>query len=141
MHISLKSVALCFSAGCLGGLANSVVVWLVGALGIAAALGVNIAPALTPDWLYPRIVWGGLWGFVFLMPFLRGSPYIRGLLWSLGPTAVQLLIIFPLVAKKGFFGLELGNMTPVLVVIFNAAWGVAAAALLEHTDRESRVAS
>lgn len=76
-----------------------------------------------------------------MMPFLRGSPYIRGLLWSLGPTAVQLLIIFPLAAKKGFFGLELGNMTPVLVLIFNAAWGVAAAALLEKTVREPGVAS
>jgi len=75
------------------------------------------------------------------MPFLRGTPYVRGLLWSLGPTATQLLIIFPLVANKGFFGLDLGSMTPVFVVIFNAVWGVTAAAILERTDREPGVAS
>jgi hypothetical protein len=31
---------------------------------------VAIAPALKLSWLYPRIVWGGLWGLVFVFPFL-----------------------------------------------------------------------
>jgi len=131
----LKNMALCFAAGCAGGLANSVVLWLAGAMGLTTALGVNLAPAFTPSWLYPRLVWGGLWGFLFLVPVLRNSPFRRGLVWSAGPTAVQLCIIFPLVAKKGFFGLALGALTPLLVVIFNAVWGVAAAALLARIER------
>ena len=137
MRISSKSIALCFSAGCMGGLANSVVVWLAGAIGITAALGVSIAPALTPGWLYPRLVWGGLWGFLFILPLLKTSPYVRGLVLSIGPTAVQLLIVFPLVANKGVFGVELGTLTPLFVVIFNAVWGLAAAAMLKRFDRES----
>ena len=136
MNIFLKSIALCFSCGSLGGLTNSLAVWVFGALGITALFGVSIAPALSPDWLYPRIVWGGLWGFLLFAPFFRGSPYIRGILWSLGPSAVQLLLIFPFVKDKGFFGLELGFMTPVFVVVFNAIWGITAAVLLERLNRE-----
>ncbi len=134
MNVSLQRTALCFSAGCAGGLANSVVVWLAGAVGITAALGVSIAPSFTLAWLYPRIVWGGLWGFLFLFPVLRGQPYIRGLVWSLGPTAVQLLIIFPFVAHKGIFGLGLGLLTPLLVFLFNVVWGLKAAAILARID-------
>ncbi len=137
MRISFKLMALSFSAGCVGGLSNSVVVWLAGAIGITTSLSVGIAPSLTPDWLYPRVVWGGLWGFLFLLPLLKSSTYIRGLIFSLGPTAVQLLIIFPYVANKGYFGFGLGALTPVFVVIFNAVWGLAAAAILERFEHES----
>lgn len=131
----LKTVCLCFAAGCAGGLANSLVLWLAGALGINAALGVALAPTLTPAWLYPRIVWGGLWGFLFLLPFFKGRLFVRGMVWSLGPTAVQLLIVFPWVARKGVFGLELGMLTPLLVVFFNAVWGIKAATVLAMIDR------
>jgi len=133
----LTKMALCFSAGCAGGLANSVVLWLAGAAGINMALGVTLAPAFTPAWLYPRIVWGGLWGFLFLIPLFTNRPLVRGLLWSLGPTLVQLLIIFPLVAHKGFFGMALGTLTPLLVVFFNAVWGLKAAAVLARIDSEA----
>ncbi|MBI4792198.1 MAG: hypothetical protein HY789_05605 [Deltaproteobacteria bacterium] len=134
MNKLLKNMAVCFAAGCAGGLANSIVLWLAGATGVTTALGVNLAPAFTPAWLYPRIVWGGLWGFLFLVPVLRNSPFWRGLAWSAGPTAVQLCIIFPLVAKKCLFWLALGALTPLLVVLFNAVWGVAAAALLARIE-------
>ncbi len=135
MNAFLKKMALCFSAGCAGGLANSVVVWVAGAIGVTAALGVNIAPSFTPAWLYPRLVWGGMWGFLFLLPVLSDLPYVRGFVWSLGPTAVQLLIIFPLVATKGAFGLELGTLTPLFVFLSNAVWGLMAAAILVRIDR------
>ncbi|MCG8350197.1 MAG: hypothetical protein MI924_20725 [Chloroflexales bacterium] len=135
-HAFVRKAALCFAAGCAGGLANSIVVWLLGALGITAALGVGIAPEFTPAWLYPRIVWGGLWGFLFLLPVLRSTPYMSGLVWSLGPTLVQLLIIFPFKADKGVFGLELGALTPLFVFIFNVIWGLVAAAILVRIDCE-----
>jgi hypothetical protein len=115
---------------------NSVAVWLFGALGLTPALGVNIAPKLTPAWLYPRLVWGGLWGFLFLLP-LKGLTYTtRGLLLSLGPSLVQLLVVFPVQAQKGLFGLRLGYLTPVMVLFFNAIWGVVTAYSLKVT-RES----
>jgi hypothetical protein len=131
-----KNLSLAFTAGCLGGLVNSLAVWLFGTLGLSQALGVSIAPHFTPDWLYPRLVWGGLWGFLFLLP-LKGLTYTaRGLLLSLGPSLGQLLVIFPVQAQEGLFGLQLGYLTPVLVLFFNAVWGVVAAYWLKLT-RES----
>ena len=123
----LRKSTILFSSGCLGGIVNSLVVWIFGAKGITAALGVKIAPDLTATWLYPRMVWGGIWGFLFLLPLLRKSIYWQGLLFSLGPTLVQLFVVFPANAGKGMMGLELGSLTPLFVVFFNAAWGVSTA--------------
>ena len=120
-------ISMVFAAGCLGGLVNSLAVWLFGMYGITAAIGVKIAPQLTAAWLYPRIVWGGIWGVLFLLPLLRRKFLIQGLLYSLGPTLVQLFIVFPMKANKGMMGLDLGTLTPLAVVVFNAVWGVTAA--------------
>ena len=130
-----KNISLVFAAGCLGGLVNSLAVWGFGDLGINAALGVRIAPALTPQWLYPRIIWGGIWGLLFLLPLMRSRILSRGIIFSLGPTLVQLLVVFPLKAGKGYMGLDLGTLTPLLVFIFNAIWGVATAIWLRWTSR------
>ena len=123
----LRAVSLVFAAGCVGGVFNGLAGWLCGRYGISAALGVSIAPALSPGFLYQRAVWGGLWGFLFLLPMLRSSVLARGILFSLAPALVQLLVVFPYQAHKGVFGFALGTLTPVLVFVFNAVWGVAAA--------------
>jgi len=115
-----------FAAGVLGGLANSIIVWFFGAAGIAGALGVMISPALSPKWLYPRLVWGGLWGFLFLIPVMKRSVALRGLICSIAPSFVMLFIIFPKMGK-GFYGLSLGTLTPVMVLFYNAIWGIVAA--------------
>ncbi len=125
-------LSLVFAAGCLGALANSLTVWLFGQWDITQALGVAIAPALTPAWLYPRIVWGGIWGALFLSPLPRLRWWLRGLVFSLGPTLVQLFIVFPVKADKGVGGLALGTLTPLFVLLFNAVWGVVAAWWLER---------
>lgn len=138
MKSCLRDLSLTYAAGSLGGLVNGLVVWLFGLLGITAALGVQSAPALTTGFLYPRLVWGGLWGFVFLLPFIRGSVLWRGIIFSLGPTLVQLLVVFPFKLGKGLLGLDLGTLMPLLVVFFNIVWGVSAAAWLTlNEDRES----
>jgi hypothetical protein len=123
----LSRLSLVFAAGCVGAVVNSLGVWAFGHYGISAALGVNIAPDLTPGWLYPRIVRGGLWGALFLLPVLKRSVLGRGLVLSLGPSLVRLFVIFPYHAHKGPLGLALGTFTPVLVLFFNALWGVTAA--------------
>jgi len=132
----LKDLSLTYAAGSLGALANSLAVWLFGVLGITAALGVQSAPTLTVGFLYPRLVWGGLWGFLFLLPFLRGSVLWRGIFYSLGPTAVQLLVVFPFKLGKGWLGLDLGTFTPLFVIFFNIVWGICAAAWLQLTSEE-----
>jgi hypothetical protein len=123
----LKGATLVFGAGFLGGLANSLALWLLGAYGITASLGVRLAPALSSAWLYPRLVWGGIWGFLFLLPLLRSKPFKRGILVSLGPTLVQLFFVFPYHTGHGTMGMGLGALTPIFVFVLNALWGIVAA--------------
>ncbi len=131
-----RQLSLTYAAGTVGAIFNSLAIWFCGVVGITAALGVHIAPALTKDFLYPRLVWGGLWGFLFLIPFFRNSPVLRGIVYSIPPTLVQLFVVFPHYLGKGSMGLGLGRLTPLLVVIFNIIWGVATAYWLgATTDR------
>jgi hypothetical protein len=126
VDLTMRNISLVFAAGCWGALLNSLAVWLFGFLGTAQALGIQLAPPLSAAFLYPRLVWGGLWGFLFLVPLGRRSFPARGLFFSLGPTLVQLCLVFPYMAHKGFMGLQLGYLTPVMVVFYNAIWGLGA---------------
>jgi hypothetical protein len=138
VNLMMRNLSLVFVAGCWGALWNSLVVWLCGLLGIAAALGVHIAPALTPAFFYPRLVWGGLWGLLFLLPGGGRSLPARGLLFSLAPTLVQLFVVFPMMAHKGVLGLQLGSLTPLMVVFYNAVWGYAAGLWLDWAAMHNR---
>ena len=135
MNNLAKKLSLVFAAGCLGGLLNSLAVWIFGDIGITSALGVKIAPSLSAPWLYPRLVWGGIWGLLFLLPLMHKRYLYRGLIFSLGPTIVQLFVIFPIKASKGIMGLELGMLTPLVVLFFNAIWGLTAAIWLRWANR------
>jgi hypothetical protein len=81
----MRKLLIFFAAGCVGALVNSISIWLLGDQGITARLGIAIAPSLSPSWLYPRIVWGGLWGLLFILPLLPSRPLLKGLLISLAP--------------------------------------------------------
>lgn len=135
MKSFIRKLSLVFASGVFGGLVNSAVLWIFGRAGITVELGVKLAPSFTHAWLYPRLVWGGIWGILFLLPLAQSRPFQRGLLLSLGPTIVQLFVIFPYQLHKGMMGLELGTLTPVFVLFFNAVWGVAAALWLWASER------
>ena len=120
----MKKILIYFAAGCLGALANSLAVWFFGDFGIMKIFSVSISPTLSPGWLYPRIVWGGIWGLLFALPLLNSKLIRKGSLLSLFPTAVQLFIVFPYKANKGMAGLDLGLLTPLFVILFNWIWGV-----------------
>jgi hypothetical protein len=135
MKSLFRNLTLVFAAGCMGGLVNSLALWLFGRAGIPAELGVKLAPALTPGWLYPRVVWGGIWGFLFVLPIFRNHPFAQGLFFSLWPSVVQLFIVFPFQANKGLMGLDLGTLTPVFVIFFNAVWGLTAALWLRMVGK------
>ena len=130
-----KKLSLVFAAGCFGGLLNSLAVWIFGKMGISSALGVKIAPLLSAPWLYPRLAWGGIWGILFLLPIMQKRYLARGLIFSLGPTIVQLFVVFPMKANKGIMGFDLGLLTPLLVIFFNAIWGLAAALWLRWVNK------
>ena len=127
-----KRLTAVFSAGCLGGLANSIAVWLFDVYGIAKALGVSFPPSLSAGWPYHRIVWGGIWGLLFLLPLFRNSVIKRGIVLSLGPTIVQLFVLFPYKSHHGMMGMGLGALTPLIVFVFNAIWGITAAIWIRY---------
>ena len=129
----MKKLLICFAAGCLGGLANAIAVWAFGEYGITKQFHVAIAPALSTGLLYPKIVWGGIWGLLFAFPWLNAKPIVKGAFLSIFPTLVQLLVVFPIQAKKGYFGLALGAFTPIFVVFYNLIWGLVTSLTIESS--------
>lgn len=123
----MKKLMIFFAAGAIGAVINSLVVWQFGQQGISQSLGVAIAPSLSAHWLYPRIVWGGLWGLLFILPMLNSKLLLKGTLLSLFPTIVQLFVVFPMKAHKGIAGIDLGLYTPLLVLFFIWVWGISTA--------------
>ena len=128
----MKKFLLVFAAGCLGALVNSLLIWSLGQQGITQTLGVSMVPYLSAHWLYPRIVWGGLWGFLFIISFAQNRPFFKGGLLGLFPTAAQLFVFFPYYQNGGIAGLELGLLTPLVVLVVNWVWGVTTALVIRH---------
>lgn len=135
MRITIKNLSLVFAAGALGGLLKGLAAWLGGALGFNALLGSQLAPALTPFWVYQHMVWGGLWAFLFLLP-LRGLSYVSlGIIYSLPQTLISLVVLMPQM-QRGLLGLRLGYATPLLILFFGLVWGITTALWLKWS-RES----
>ncbi len=130
----LQRVSAAFTGGVLGAVVNSITLWSLGLFGVTATLGVGLKPPLTGLWLYPRLVWGGVWGLLFVLPLLRGRVGLRGVLFSVAPSAYALLVLLP-ETGKGTLGLGLGTLTPVLVLVLNALWGVTGAVWYRYASR------
>jgi hypothetical protein len=129
MHNRTKALlSVCFCAGLIGSLISSGTLWLFGRTGLTHLLGVQLAPEWTLAWLYPRLVWGGLWGMVFFLSVagLRSrNHWVRKGLWcSLLPTLFQLFYVFPNQTPHGAFGLGLGTLTPLVLLLVNGIWGL-----------------
>jgi hypothetical protein len=129
----MKKLLLFFAAGCLGALAHLAAAWLVNDLGITRSLGVSLPAALTAGRLYPQVVWGGMWGWLFILPVLNSRPFAKGTLLSLVPTLVQLLFVYPYRAKKGIAGIELGLLTPAFVFVYQWVWGVVTSLTIRYS--------
>jgi len=127
----MKNALVVFAAGCLGALIQVLVMWLFTRYGITHSLNVNLPGSMVPNWLYPRIVWGGLWGFLFLLPILTSSLLARSFVVALIPAGVQLFIIYPIYEGKGIAGLSLGLLTPFLVLFFYWVWSLATVVTLK----------
>ena len=128
MEVFLRRISLLFSAGIVGGLINSVALWALGSFGVTAMMGIKLAPKLTPMWLYPRMVWGGIWGLTYFLavgPLKSRRHWARKGLWiSLLPTAFQLLVVYPYMTSHAWLGLDLGQLTPLFIFAYNLTWGL-----------------
>lgn len=130
MRAALKHILMAFGAGALGGFVNAICVWALGALAVTAYFGVDIHPPLAKSIIYSRVTWGGIWGGILFLPYILTiwpvrKPVINGLLLSLLPSINTLFFLMPSGAA-GLMGQQLGTLTPLFVLFFNAIWGVTA---------------
>lgn len=124
MRAWLRELALCFAAGCGGGFMKSAVAWGVARLGVGFLHG---GGAFGSGVLYPRVVWGGLWAFLFVLPFLRGSVLLGGVLAAAIVTVMQ-WVVLPLWWHGG---LHLALWPLLEGLVLNLIWGLVAALLLK----------
>lgn len=130
----LRRATLAFSAGALGALLMTLLLWLLGAIGIAGLLHVKIAPALERAFLYRQIVWGGIWGFTMLLPICRGSWLLRGLLLGLAATVVLVFVVLPIKAPQlGTLALGLGTLAPIYFLVIHLTYGLITAWWYDQT--------
>lgn len=121
----IRKISGAFTGGALGAFLGCVFIWLLGRAGITAWLGVSLRPQFTALWLYPRLVWGGLWALLLILPFLRQKTALRGMAMSLAPTTMMFILVFPEMGL-GIMGLRAGLLTPLLVLLLNFGYGLMA---------------
>jgi hypothetical protein len=124
--VMVRKLSGAFTGGAIGGLADSINIWVLSHLGITGLLGVTLKPEFTPPWLYQRMVWSGIWMLLLLLPIWQKRIVLRGCVFSLLPSAMMLLMVFPDMGK-GMLGLGFGVMTPVVVIGLNFVYGIIAA--------------
>lgn len=136
MRAFLKKFSLVFTAGCIGGYINRLAVLIYLKLKLHEALDLEFVPEFSELFIYTGIVWGGIWGILFLIPFMRKSVWLRGLIYGVPPSLVMLFIVFPYWYGTEMMALDLGIMIIPAVFVFNFIWGIASAAWLWLIDAE-----
>lgn len=118
----LRNMSLAFTGGAIGGFVDSVNIWLMGTSGISDFIGISMKPAFTTPWLYKRMIWGGIWMLLLLLPILKNRMFLRGILMSLAPSAMMIFMVLPAM-KSGPFGTGFGVLMPVVVLLLNFIYG------------------
>ena len=121
-----QRVAICFTAGVMGGLAVVLFSHVLFELGLGMAFGVKAPISFSPPGIYRPLFWAGLWGILFglLIKTAWKWLYLFGFLYFLVPL-LALYIIFLPVRGAGFFGLEQsGPMFTVFLLLVNLPFGI-----------------
>lgn len=121
--VILRKLSGAFTGGVLGGLLDSFNIWAMGVVGISDFIGIGMKPEFSAPWVYQRMIWGGLWMLLLLLPVLKQRIALRGMLFSLLPSAMMLFVVLPSMGK-GMFGLGFGTLMPVVVVGLNFLYGI-----------------
>jgi len=122
----IRKLSGAFTGGAIGGLVDSISIWALANFGITKLLGITMKPELTAPWLYQRMIWGGIWMLLLILPIWEKRTVFRGCMFSLLPSAMMLLMVFPNMGK-GVLGLGFGTLTPFLVIGLNFIYGIVAA--------------
>jgi len=122
----IRKISGAFTGGALGAFVDSFNIWFMGKAGISDLIGLSMKPEFTAPWLYQRMVWGGIWMLLLLLPLLKKKVVLRGCLFSLLPSAMMLFMVLPEMGK-GVLGLGFGTVTPLVVIGLNCIYGIVAA--------------
>lgn len=128
----IRKISGAFTGGAIGGLVDSINIVLLGKIGITDLLGVSMKPEWAAPWLYQRMVWGGLWMLLLLLPLWKKQTVLRGCLFSLLPSAMMLFMVLPGMGR-GLLGLGFGTLTPLVVIGLNFIYGIVAACWYKAT--------
>ena len=130
MNHWLRQLALCFSAGTVGGLAKGGAVWGTAQISAIAGFSTYLAAAQFPTGLYARMVWGGIAAFLFLLPIMRSSWLLRGLCCALIVAAIQ-IVALPLYMHGS---IRLAVIPILSTLVLSCVWGLVTAAVLRLID-------
>lgn len=133
MNDLMKKILLCFIAGCLGGIAVNVVNIILALVNIPHYIGVDLSQDSSIIALYMDLLWGGLWGILFLIPILENLLFVKGVLLSLIPTLFQLFVVLPKLYGVNILGLEFSILLPLYIFLLNGIWGIFAALFLSYS--------
>ena len=122
----IRKISAAFTGGAIGGFVDSFNIWAMGKIGISDMIGLAMKPEFNAPWLYQRMVWGGIWMMLLLLPLMKNRTLVRGMLFSLLPSAMMLFFVLPSMGK-GMLGLGFGMITPLVVIGLNLVYGIVAA--------------
>lgn len=123
LHGTIRNVSGAFTGGALGALLDSFNIWFMGVVGISDFIGITMKPAFAAPWVYKRMIWGGLWMLLLLLPVFKERIVLRGMLFSLFPSAMMLFMVLPSMGK-GLLGMGFGSMMPAVVIGLNFIYGI-----------------
>jgi hypothetical protein len=114
--------SIAFASGVVGAVATILGHLVAGTIGQLPPAPATLASA------YQRLVWGGLFGLLLLVPLLPRRPLARGVVASLVPATARLTLFAP---PGGIHDAR----ALVGVFVLNALWGITAAHWYEHVQR------
>ena len=123
-----QRMAICFAAGVIGALAVVVLSHIMFGLGLSEKLGVKAAVSLKSPDIYKPLFWGGLWGALFglFINTVWNRLYLVGFSYVLAPLLALFLFFLPK-GGAGFFGLKMGPMFTLYLVLVNLPFGIVTA--------------
>ena len=119
--INVSGIVRSFGAGAIGGAANVLLLLIIWQF----MPGPEITQDFLKGFLYKQMVWGGIWGFAFLIPVMTRNWVVRGVVWGAAATAVALLVfkVVPISVTSVIIGLAVNS----------GAWGLVASWLFQKS--------
>jgi hypothetical protein len=115
-----RQLSIAFAAGAVGALALGVFLLILRDTGVLANLGIRPPPVRMPEFLYGRMVWGGIWALLFVLPVMTGQWLLRGVVVGVLASLAAIFYFNPAWQGAAF------NFV-ALIFVANAVWGIVAA--------------